>query len=231
MLTSPIVIQIRNLTRKMGINKWIGSLISSESYEDKFGVAFQNEIHAGDIVWDIGANVGLYTHQFREKSAPDGLVVAFEPTPSCFRELQRQFENNKQVVLKNWAVGESDGQITMAIEEDPLAATHRIILDSSKDNLQSVTVDVRSAISIIGRESHLFPNIVKIDVEGHEGHVIDGFSWMLSDPRLKCIGIEMHFGLLAERGESTRPKQMERLLADKGFTNRWTDASHLLATR
>ena len=231
MLTSPVIIRLRNLTRKLGINKVISSLVSSDSYEDKFGVAFQSQIRTGDTVWDIGANVGLYTHQFKERAAPGGVVVAFEPTPSCFGELQRQFVSNNQVVLKNWAVGEDDGQIIMAIEEDLLAATHRIILDSSKGNMRSVTVDVRSAASIIKQEPLLFPNIVKIDVEGHEGHVIDGFADVLSDSRLRCIGIEMHFGLLAERGESNRPKQIEELLSNKGFTNRWTDASHLLATR
>ena len=205
--------------------------MSSGSYEDQFGVAFNNEIRSGDTVWDIGANIGLYTGQFKERAAPDGIIVAFEPTPSCFEELQVQFSNDSQVVLKNCAIGESDGQITMVIEDNPLAATHRIIKDSLKENLQSVSVLVRSAVSIVDQEPDLFPNVVKIDVEGHEGNVIDGFSKILSDTRLRCIGIEMHFGLLAERGESGRPKEIEQLLADSGFKNRWTDASHLLATR
>lgn len=49
--------------------------------------------------------------------------------------------------------------------------------------------------------------------------------------RLHSIGIEVHFGVLEERGESAQAKQMEQTLAHNGFTVRWTDRSHLLATR
>lgn len=231
MLTSNIAIRLRNFTRKLGINKVIGTLMSSGNYEDHFGIAFKNEIRSGDSVWDIGANVGLYTGQFKEKASPDGIVVAFEPTPSCNEKLQELFANDSRVKLRNWAIGENDGEITMLVEDDPLAATHRIVTGKPSGDQNSVKVEVRSAASIIEQEPSLFPNIVKIDVEGHEGYVVDGFSSLLQDPRLRCFGIEMHFGLLEERGESARPKQIERLFQDNGFTIRWTDPSHLLATR
>lgn len=231
MLTSPFAIRIRNVTRKLGINKVIGSFLSSGAYEDQFGMAFGNEIQPGDTVWDIGANVGLYTGQFKQKTGPKGMVVAFEPTHSCYGELQGLFASDPRVELKNWAIGDGDGEITMVIEDNPLAATHRIVMDNTENSLQTVKVATRSAASIVKQEPLLFPNIVKIDVEGHEGNVVEGFSSILNDRRLRCFGIEMHFGLLAERGEADRPKKIEQLLLENGFTIKWTDASHLLATR
>jgi hypothetical protein len=54
---------------------------------------------------------------------------------------------------------------------------------------------------------------------------------LLDDPRLRCIGIEVHFGVLDERGESARPKQIEQSLLQHGFRVRWTDPSHLIALR
>jgi FkbM family methyltransferase len=229
MLTSTLIIRLRSLTRKLGINKFLGRFISRGLYEDRFGTGFQAQILPGDVVWDIGANVGLYTATFHDATGPGGQVVAFEPTQACFRKLTERFSGNPRVVLKNIAVGDVDGVLTMAIEPDALAATHRVVLGDGGDG--AVTVDVRSAASLVATSPELFPNIVKVDVEGHEGSVLDGFESLLPDRRLHCVGIEVHFGLLEERGESDRPKQMEQTLRRHGFQTLWTDPSHLLATR
>ena len=165
----------------------------------------------------------------KPSSPPSGRVVAFEPTTACFTELQSRFVNNPQVVLKNIAVGASDGVLSMAVETDALAATHRVVTDNSGGGV--VQVQVRSAASLAAEEPELFPRIVKIDVEGHEGAVLDGFEPLMADQRLHTVGIEVHFGLLDERGESDCPARMEQTLLQHGFKVRWTDPSHLLATR
>ena len=118
----------------------------------------------------------------------------------------------------------------MAVDADPLAATHHIV-SGNTSGVGFVAVDVRAASSLVKEASDLFPNAVKIDVEGHEGAVLDGFGPLLADKRLHSIGIEVHFGLLDARGESARPRQMEQTLARNGFNVHWTDPSHLLATR
>jgi hypothetical protein len=129
-------------------------------------------------------------------------------------------------------MGASDGQLTMCLDEDPLAPTHRIVVAAEVGGgRKTVAVAVRSAASIVADEPELFPNLIKIDVEGHEGAVMDGMDGLLADRRLRCIGIEVHFGLLDERGEGGRPKSIEQTLIQHGFKVRWTDRSHLLAVR
>ena len=130
----------------------------------------------------------------------------------------------------NVAVGASDGHIAMSLETDPLAATHRIV-ESQSGQRNTVDVPIRSVSSILRENQDLFPNIIKIDVEGHEGAVMDGMGDTLTDSRLRCIGIEVHFSLLDERGESKRPQEIEKNLINHGFKVTWTDASHLLAIR
>ncbi len=232
MLTSSWFIQLRRITRRLGLNQWIGQLILSSHYEDRFGPAVSNEVRPGDPVWDIGANLGLYTTEFLKRVGPSGQVVAFEPVTACFAQLHERFADSPQVKLKNMAVGDADGRIAMSLDSDPLAATHRVI---SAQNLGEgrnfVQVEVRSSASMVADEPGLFPNVVKIDVEGHEGAVMDGMQSLLADQRLRCIGIEVHFGLLDDRGEGARPKQIENTLMQHGFQVRWTDPSHLLALR
>lgn len=230
MLSSPLVVRVRSMTRKIGLNKLIGSLLIGSRYEDKFGPAFKACIRTGDTVWDVGANVGLYTAVFLQATGQTGHVVAFEPTAACFDQLHGRFTDPARVTLKNMALGDSDGKISMAVDADPLAATHHIV-SGNTSGAGFVAVDVRAASSLVKEASDLFPNAVKIDVEGHEGAVLDGFGPLLADKRLHSIGIEVHFGLLDARGESARPRQMEATLLRNGFNVRWTDPSHLLATR
>ena len=208
MLSSPVVVKIRSMTRKIGLNKLIGQMLIGSRYEDKFGPAFKACIRTGDTVWDVGANLGFYTAAFLDATGKTGRVVAFEPTAACFDELRGRFTNPARVALKNMALGDADGTISMAVDADPLAATHHIVSgNSSAAGLVAITV--RAASSLIKESPDLFPNAVKIDVEGHEGAVLDGFGALLADKRLHSIGIEVHFG----------------------FNVHWTDPSHLLATR
>ena len=232
MLTSPPIRALRNFSRKLGLNQVLGKVISGRQYEDKFGTEIQSHIHNGSIIWDIGANVGLYTESFLEKTGSSGKVIAFEPIPSCFSQLVSRFSNVQNIILKNMAIGEKDGTLEMQIEDNPLAPTHRVVLDPVGLEAENITqVEVRSVESIVYQEPENFPNVIKIDVEGHEGSVLHGMTSILNDNRLHCIGIEVHFGLLEERGEGDTPRQIEQLLKKNNFNVDWTDPSHIVATR
>ena len=230
MHTHPLVIQLRSLTRKIGLNKMIGSLIGN-GYEDRFGPALLAEIRRGDMVWDIGANVGIYTAQFLDATGLEGYVVAFEPTLACFTTCCDRFVDTR-VIVHNIALGDSDGMISMIVDSDPLGVTHHIVSDQNvKSSRNTQTVQIRTAESLVLENPHHFPSVVKIDVEGYEGRVLDGFEAMLPDRRLHCIGIEVHFGMLDSLGERDRPKTMQHKLIYHGFDVCWTDPSHLIATR
>lgn len=229
MLTSSFFIHLRSFTRSIGLNRVVGKLLlAGKQYEDRFSGAFRAQIRPGDTVWDVGANLGLYTREFLTATGQNGKVVAFEPVPSCFAKLREQFSATPQVRLMNMALGAADGTVRMAFADDPLAATHRVVGSGGDDGQE---VRIRAGTSVVAEEPGLFPNVLKCDVEGHEGAVIDGLAGMLGDRRLRCIGIEMHFGLLAQRGEAERPRQIEQALRSNGFTVNWTDASHILAVR
>ncbi len=50
------------------------------------------EIEPGDIVFDVGANVGLFTMEAWDRCGPDGAVYAFEPIPAVIDALERNVE-------------------------------------------------------------------------------------------------------------------------------------------
>lgn len=230
-LTSPIMMRTRSIMRKLGLTKLITRLVPARKYEDKFGPSLISEIKRGDVVWDVGANVGLYTGLFLEAIGDQGKVVALEPVQACYEVVRKKFKNSTQIIVKNIAIGDIDGFVTMKIEDNPLAATHRIANDEGMADHRCVKVPVARIDTLVVSDHLPFPNVVKIDVEGHEGAVLDGMKPLLSDARLRCIGIEVHFKLLAERGEENRPRQIGRLLKSNGFDTHWVDPSHLIAKR
>ena len=73
--------------------------------------------------------------------------------------------------------------------------------------------------------------MIKIDTEGFEWDVLLGLRQTLQEKRLRMLCIEMHFGLLQERGLSNAPSDIEKLLVYSGFSLAWPDASHIVATR
>ncbi len=59
-----------------------------------------------DVVFDIGANIGVFTHYSRERF-PDALIVAVEPHPENFAALQEHAPQGRVVVL-NKAIGKGE---------------------------------------------------------------------------------------------------------------------------
>ena len=56
---------------------------------------FGEAITLGDAVYDVGANVGVYTLLASSKTGPNGKVYAFEPHPRNLDYLRRHIERNQ----------------------------------------------------------------------------------------------------------------------------------------
>ena len=72
---------LRSTARKFGLTRFaakaLGALPGAAQYEECFGNAVVAAVRPGDHVWDIGANVGLYTARFSERAGATGSVCAF----------------------------------------------------------------------------------------------------------------------------------------------------------
>ena len=82
-MTGSLALSIRNIGRAVGLNRLVSKIISSDHYEEKFERGMLNLIQDGDVVWDIGANVGLYTEKFLDQVGSTGQVCSFEPAPGA----------------------------------------------------------------------------------------------------------------------------------------------------
>lgn len=129
-------------------------------------------------------------------------------------------------------MGLGDRQTTLKLRQgrDSLGATSQIV--ELVNNSESVmSVEISGGDRLVENGSVRMPNFIKIDVEGFELEVLKGMPQLRRNPKWRAIGMEIHFGLLAERGMSNVAKEIERLLEGAGFACKWVDASHVFAHR
>lgn len=138
---------------------------------------------AGEVLWDIGANVGAYTIL----GAAKGLrVCAFEPEAGNLAVLQRNLDLNgfhDRVTALNVAVSDKTEMVRFALASDVVgSAKHQI----ANDGRCVMAVAARDAEALFGLPR---PNHIKIDVDGAELAVMRGLD--LKDAGLRSVLIEL----------------------------------------
>lgn len=226
--TNSLTLSLRNMGRRLGLNSFLMSFVSSSSYENKFNKALLSCVKKNDVVWDVGANIGHYTRLFADLTGLQGKVFAFEPSPQNHNRLALNLKGVENVVLLPYGLGDKEDTVAFKQGDDELGATSQV----THNNSGGVVVDIRSGDSLLADGSIVnAPKVIKIDVEGYEWEVLEGMKELLKYPSLRTIGIEVHFGILQERGMAQVPQQIEQLLLDSGFSLSWPDSSHVLAVR
>lgn len=137
----------------------------------------------GEIVYDVGAHIGLFALSLARRVGPSGHVYAFEPDPRNHECLVRNIEANKvnNITAIGMAVARHSGNRGFTLEE--CTALSRLVPANRK---ASCTVEAISIDDFI-RAGGPIPNLVKIDVEGSEPEIVAGMRHLLtktSDIRL-----------------------------------------------
>lgn len=227
--TNPIIIQARSIARSLGLTRIVGKFFQSDRYEEAFDDAMFTAIKAGDVVWDIGANIGYYSRKFAAAAGLDGKVFAFEPFPETIARLRQETAQHQTIHVVPLALGAEAGSVRMQVGGDDIGATNKIV---GGDAAGGVTeVEVITGDLLLERGDVEAPHIIKIDTEGFELDVLEGMAGLLANPRVRAVFVEVHFGNLAERGKPNAPAKIEALLLVSGFRLQWLDPSHLAAYR
>lgn len=231
LMSSPALLWLRGVARKTGLNRLLGRYFAGDGYEARFAEALRAAVRDGDCIWDVGANRGWYTRQLSQWAGPRGHVYAFEPDPLNITRLGEAIAAIDNVTVLPLGLSDGNRQASMRPGDDRLHATSMIVphADPADNRLETVALMSGAAVLQGGRAAP--PNVIKIDVEGHEFEVLQGFGDGLRDPQLRSLFIEVHFGILSRQGRADVPARIERLLTGNGFNVGWLDPSHLHARR
>lgn len=143
----------------------------------------------GGCLWDIGANIGTYTVYAAEE--PTASVVAFEPHPTTYSQLQENIALNRlegRVTAVPWALGAERGTATLSDTAD--SSLNHLLPDGSG----AIPVRIERALDVAAE--HPPPTVVKMDVEGFEADVLAGFDDALA------AGVEAWFVEINHLGDT-----------------------------
>jgi FkbM family methyltransferase len=150
------------------------------SFEPRTVGTYAGLVKSGDVVLDIGANIGAHTLPLARLVGPTGRVVAFEPTAFAFQKLLENTALNPDLAPRISAsqlmlVAERSGGVPPTLFSSwPLSADQGL---HPKHKGRSMTTEGASAVTLDDavRELNLKAvNFIKIDVDGHELPVLRG---------------------------------------------------------
>ena len=119
------------------------------------------------VVLDIGANVGAFSHRAYEFGAKT--VISIEPEQDNFKLLVSNMEAFDSSITINAAVTLTDGdEITLYVNEGNNKGLHTIMPNWLASNRPDHTEQIVETVSI-QRMLHFYkPSVLKIDIEGGE---------------------------------------------------------------
>lgn len=163
-----------------------------------------SRVGPGDVFYDIGANIGVYTVLAARRVGPSGKVFAFEPHSATFARLLETISINGLsgiVTACNCALHEQQGFFPFSYFS-PETGTSQSQLNARasvpEGSISSAVVELKFSVSLdslIATGSFAPADHVKIDVDGNELMILKGMAGFLSGHRPpKSIQVEINPG-------------------------------------
>jgi FkbM family methyltransferase len=152
---------------------WLGT------YEHDKLLLFESALVEGDVVYDIGAHVGLYSLVASPRIGSHGRVYAFEPAPrnvGYLREHMALNDVNNCIVL-NAAVGSAAGMA----EFD--TGVHPAMGHLGRGGDRAITVRTVALDDLVLQDEIRPPAVMKMDIEGAEHEALLGATHILTEHR------------------------------------------------
>lgn len=166
-------------------------VIITGSFEKELQMLFRNIIKKDDVIFDVGANVGIHSVLFSKLVGNNGTVYAFEPVRHNIKRLNMNLRLNgiKNVEIINKGIGDKNEIKTMNVykEESPnLAVNSFIDYDYIQKEIEDGLVkkeefEIIKLDDFISIEQIKQVDFMKIDVEGFEYFVLNGAKNIIRD--------------------------------------------------
>ena len=136
-------------------------------------IIYKNSIFNGDIVFDLGANFGIHSMYYSKLVQNKGKVFAFEPLKSNIKDLETHISINKinNIIIEPYAVSNIIETTNFKIANHGGQGS---LLGIGKETGITINVNTTTLDSFC-EKMNLYPDFVKIDIEGAEAQALEGF--------------------------------------------------------
>lgn len=161
--------------------RWISTAASHGCWLGTYERDLQNllarTVRPGDVVWDIGANVGFFTLLAAKLTGAQGRVVAIEPLARNLDLLRQHLALNQvgNVTIIAQAVADAAGTALFATGASPSMGR----LDATA----GLEVTVTTIDTLVASGNAPAPRIIKMDIEGAESRALAGARHTLEQHR------------------------------------------------
>jgi FkbM family methyltransferase len=196
----------------------VNSFCDGARYERPMVETFLRCLEPGDVVYDIGANIGFYSCLATEV-LEDVRIVAFEPNEavhSRLRENLRLANADWQLITK--PLLEQETRVGFRRRASDLWDGGSYIVDQRENHDEQLT---SIAGDEIAGDRCPPPTVMQIDAEGAELAIVEGFSETLRNGNCRHVFCEVHPKKLRKPytdGEFAEVSQLVERLETFGFT-------------
>lgn len=178
-------------TLDLDVRQWVDLLCWLGRFERAEQSFLRSAIRPGTVVFDVGANIGVYTLMFARLTGPTGKVYAFEPSPRAFERLQHTVSKNnlQQVIVERFALGREEAHL-------PLNVTGDLGFSSFGVPVEGAAISEQHSVSVTTLDAYCSErgieaiDLLKMDVEGYELHVLGGAIEMVERRSIREMVIE-----------------------------------------
>lgn len=177
---------------------------------------FLAAIEPGDVVWDVGAFIGMFAIFSAHRVGEQGHVYAFEPEASTLSRLRRNIDLNRAAPVEviEAALGDHDGAAIIYASKPGENAIHSLH-HGKRHQAAGTNISLCSGDALVTAGVAKSPNVVKMDIEGAEFQALTGMRNILQSETCRYLFLELHPTELP--GFGTTPDAVRELLENAGF--------------
>lgn len=140
------------------------------------------------VIFDVGANVGRWALLAHE-SFPDAAIHCFEVMPSTAAELRRRTDGMPWIIVRDFGLADREGAVSLNHFPDNDTLTSITEVPHRRPRIE-VQGRVTTGDAYLEREGIQRVDFLKIDVEGAEHLVLQGFRESIAAGRIGAIQFE-----------------------------------------
>ena len=167
------------------------------------------------IVFDVGANVGQTSIKFNNEYK-HAKIFSFEPVSSTFHQLQENTRSYERVNCNKLALGNREGTADIRLYDQRNSVLNSLNVEAMKyagEEVETIVVTTGDKFCEINGVTEI--DLLKIDTEGYEIQVLEGFDKMLSNAKIKALYCEVGFS--PENKRNTFINDLILFLYTKGY--------------
>mgnify|MGYP002635236022 CR=1 FL=1 len=214
-------VRVRGVNVTLSCDDWI-THFRMETFETKEPETLDwidHHFGDGDLFFDVGGNIGVYS-LYAAMRHPEIRVVVFEPEFANLHLLRDNIVSNHlsdRVQVYPIALSDHTGVSRLHVQDlTPGSALHTesaAELRTTESGERVIVTEGAWAMKLDEFCEHtgLWPNVVKVDVDGGEGRVLTGAQEAISRPGLRSLLVEGGQGLAPEAYDLLRQAGLRRL--------------------